>query len=157
MVARHFFPATSIDIDHLHTDLLPTHTVFANDTKVVVASQAQDVLFVATTVRVRNGMQVPIFLDGATCTFTDQAGAILNVNAVERSELPNIETSFPKLAPLMQQPLYRDTTIDPGKSAEGTVLLSLPFTEAQWKARKSAVVEMNVYHQHPVYVTIPNA
>ena len=156
MVARHFFPATSIDIDHVHTDLLPTHTVFATDTKVVGATQAQDVLFVATNIRVRNGMQVPIFLDGASCTFTDQAGATLAVKAVEKSELPNVETSFPKLKPHLQKPLYRDVSIEPGKAAEGTLLLSFPFTEAQWKARKSAVIEMNIYHQHPVYLTVPN-
>lgn len=154
-VARHFFPSTSIDIDHLHTDLLPTHTVFTTDSKVVGASQAQDVLFVATTARVRNGMQVPIFLDGASCTLTDQAGAIMTVKAVEKSELANVETSFPKLLPLMQHPLARDTTIEPGKSAEGTILFSFPFTEAQWTARKSAVVEIDLYHQHPVYLTIP--
>lgn len=155
-VARHYFPATSIDIDHLHTNLLPTHTVFATDTKIVGASQAQDVLFVATAARVRNGMQVPIFLDGASCTLTDQAGAILTVKAVEKSDLPNVETSFPKLKSLLQHPLFRDISIEPGKAAEGTLLLSFPFTEAQWKARTSAVIEMNIYHQHPVYLTIPN-
>lgn len=156
LVARQFFPSTSIDIDHLQTTVLPTHTVFSTDSKVVGASQAQDVLFVASTVRVRNGMQVPIFLDGASCTLTDQAGAVMTVKAAEKSELPNIETSFPKLVPLLQHPLVRDTTIEPGKSAEGTILLSFPFTEAQWKARKSAVIQMDVYHQHPVYLTIPN-
>lgn len=155
-VARHFFPSTSIDIDHLRTELLPTHTVFSNDTKVVAAAQSQDVLFIASTVRVRNSMQVPIFLDGASCTLTDQSGAILSVKAVEKSGLVNIETTFPALAPLMEHPLTRDTTIDPGKAAEGTLLFSFPFTQEQWKARRSAVIEMDVYHQHPVYLTIPN-
>jgi hypothetical protein len=69
--------------------------------------------------------------------------------------LPDIETNFPQLKPLLTAPLLRDTAIDPGKSAQGTVLYSINLPKEIWDARKSAVIKVAIYHQPALYLTIP--
>jgi hypothetical protein len=154
-VALHFFPATSIESAHLHTDILPTHTVFKSDSIVVGPPQTSDVLFVASTIRVENKLRIPISLDGLSCTFTDPSGAVLTVKGVTRQDLANTEASFPGLKPLMAMPLRLDANLDPGQTTQGTVLLSFPFTREQWDTRKSATLQVDVYNHPPLFIDIP--
>ena len=100
-------------------------------------------------------MRAPIFLDGFTLTLTNQQGQQEEVKAVEKADLPGVELSFPKLQPLMQHPLLRETSIDAGKHAQGTVLFALNVPVSMWNSRTSAVVRADLYHQHAVYQTIP--
>ncbi len=154
-IAIHFFPATTVNIDHLGTKTLPTHTVYKSQSIVLGPDQSQDVLFVATNLRVDNQLRVPIYLDDFTLTFTNPDGAELTAKATQKLDLPNVQTSFPALAPLVSTPLLRETTLDPGKSAQGTILFSLPVPEAMWNARKSAVIKVDLYHQPSLYLTVP--
>ena len=155
-IAIHFFPATTVNIDHLETHTLPTHTVYKSQSIVLGPDQSQDVLFVATNLRVDNQLRVPIYLDDFTLTFTNPDGAELTAKATQKLDLPNIETSFPALRPLVPTPLLRETALDPGKAAQGTLLFSLPIPEATWNARKSAIIKVDLYHQPSLYLTIPN-
>ncbi|ADW68347.1 hypothetical protein [Granulicella tundricola] len=154
-VVAHLRPTASVAVTHVHTDLLPTSTVFKSDSIVMGPRENARQLFVATTVRIDNKIHIPIYLDDFTCTFTDPSGAIMKVTAFANPDLTNIQTSFPKLQPLMQTPLKRETRIDPGQTLQGTILLSFPFTEAQWNARKSATIEIDLYHQAPLTLDIP--
>ena len=154
-LAVHFYPATTVDIVHLHTEILPTHTVFRSDSIVLGPPQTSDVLFVASTIRVDNKLRIPITLDDFSCTLTDPSGAVMSVKASTNSDLAAQETSFPALKPLVTNVLRRDVSIDPGKSTEGTVLLSFPFTKEQWDARKSATIQVDIYHGQHLYVDIP--
>jgi hypothetical protein len=153
--AAHFYPGGSITATHLNTSILPTHTVFKSDSIVVGPAQTSDVLFIVSTVRVDNGSRIPISLDGLSCTFTDPTGAILSVKAVTKQDLPNVETSFPTLKPLVPSLLQPEANIDPGKSVKGTILFSLPFTRQQWETRKSADIQLALYHRDPLTVEIP--
>ncbi len=155
--AIHFYPATTVDIAHLNTTLLPTHTVFKSNSIVLGPPQTSDVLFVASTIRVDNKLRIPITLDDFSCTFTDPTGAVLTVKASTNSDLAAQQTSFPAIKPLMATPLRRDLSIDPGKSASGTILLSFPFTKEQWDARKSATIQVDIYHGQHLYVDIPKS
>ena len=154
-LAVHFFPATTVNIEHVHADILATATTFKVNSIVVGHDPVEHTLFVAETVRLDDQLHVPIYLDDFTCTFTEPSGAVMTVTAAQKPDLPNIETSFPALVPLLRNPLLRETRIDPGHTLEGTVLLTFPFTEAQWKARKSAVLTVALYHQQTLYQTIP--
>ena len=154
-LAIHFYPATTVDIAHLHTELLPTHTVFQSNSIVLGPAQASDVLFVASTIRVDNKLRIPITLDDFSCTFTDPSGAVMTVKASTKPELANQQLSFPALKPLAASPLLRDTTIEPGQSAQGTIILSFPFTKEQWDARKSATIQVDIYHVQHLYTDIP--
>lgn len=155
-IAIHFFPATTVDVQHLHTSTLPTHTVYKSQSIVLGQDQAEDVLFVGTTLHVENKLRLPIFLDDFTLTLTSPDGAELTAKGLQKTDLPNLELSFPNLKPIVANPLLRETSIDPARSAEGTVLFSLPIPEALWKTRKSATVKVDLYHQPSVYFTIPS-
>ncbi len=154
-IAIHFFPATTIDLDHLHTDVVPTETVFKGGT-VVGLHETNRVLFVVSTVRVSNRMRVPIFLDDFHLTLTDTSDAEMTVRGATKDNLPGMSTSFPALKPVLGSPLLRDTSIEPGKSAEGTVIFALDkINQDLWDKRKSAVIKVDIYHQPAVYATIP--
>jgi len=153
-VALHFFPAASITSRHLHTSILPTETHFKSQT-IVVGGNTEDTLFIATTLELDNQMRVPISLDGFTLTFSNPDDAQLVAKALTKDELANAELSFPALKPLATAPLTSDTSIDPGHTAQGTLIFSLPIPKSMWDERKRATVKIDVYHQYPVYQEIP--
>ena len=154
-IAIHFFPATTVNIDHLDTDLLDTHTVFESHSMVLGAEQSQDVLYLVETLKVDNQLRLAISLDDFSLNLTNPDGHQLTVQAVQKGDLDNLETSFPKLKPLLTHPLLRETDIEPKQSAQGSVVFSLPVPKAMWDARQSAVVKVDLYHQPSLYLTIP--
>jgi hypothetical protein len=153
-VAVHFFPATTVNIDHVGTQILPTHTVI-KAADVIGAGEVDDILYVASTVRIENQLRLPLYLDDFHLTFTDANGAEETVRGAEVKDIPSLESSFPNLKPLVTAPLARDTVIDPAKSAQGVIVFSLNMTKEQWDQRKSAVIKVDLYHQPAVYTTIP--
>ncbi len=156
-IAIHFYPATSVNVAHIHTDLLPQDVAFKSDSIVTGVNQTEHVLYIASTIRVDNQLRVPVFLDDFHLTFTNPDGAELTAAASTRPELSNIEVTFPALKPLLATPLLRETAIEPGKSAQGTLLFALNIPQSMWDARKSAIIQVGLYHQPAVYVTIPLA
>lgn len=153
-VAVHFFPATSVDLLHVRTEVLPTETVFKGST-IVGLSETNRVLFVASTVKVDNQLRQPIYLDDFHITLTDPSGAEMTVSADTPKDLPDLETNYPGIRPLMTTPLVRNTVIDAGKSVQGTLLFPVTIPKSTWDSRKSAVIKIDLYHQPPMYVTIP--
>ena len=156
-LAIHFFPVTTVAVAHVHTDLLPTHTVYKSDSIVLGQDHTEDVLFVATTLRIDNTTRNPITLDGFHLTFTDPTGAQLTEEAVNRHDLPNLETTFPAIKPLEGNRLQRDSVIQPGQSAQGTLIFALPIPQSLWDSRKDASVQLDLYHLKPVFQLIPKA
>jgi hypothetical protein len=150
-----FFPPTSVDVAHVSTRVLPIVTQYHTDTIVIGPNETNSTLLVASTIRVENHRTVPISLDDFTLTLTDTTGAELMQKAVEKQELPNLATMFPKVTPMLGTQLLRDTSIAPGKSAEGTLIFSFPAPQTIWDARKSAVIAVAVYHEPAVSVEIP--
>ncbi len=157
LIAIRFFPATTINIDHVRTDVVDTHTVFKEKTIVIQEQKAQDVLYVVETLRVDNQLRLNISLDDFNLKLTNPDGKELTVKAVQKTDLPTLRSSFPKLDPLLAMPLLRDTNIEPGKSAEGALVFSFSLPKEMWDARKSAVIKVDVYHQPSLYLTIPKA
>ena len=151
----YFYPATTPLLDLLETKILPTHTVFKSDSIVVGPAQSSDVLFLVPTLRIRNTTRTSITVDDISCTFTDPTGAILTVKAATKSELANEQISFPALKPLSSNPLLRDISIPPGASAQGAIIFSLPFTQEQWNSRKSATLQLDIYHGQSLTTSIP--
>ena len=54
-------------------------------------------------------------------------------------------------------PLLRETMIGPGKSAEGMILLRFPVTQEVWDRRRTAVLNIDLYHQGNQSIIIPNS
>jgi hypothetical protein len=144
-----------------HTAILAKHTVFKTDSKLVGhQDQADDDLYVLTTVRIDNHLRVPLFINDITGTLTppdDTAAEPLTASAIEKKDLDNLFTTFPDLKPLASEPLVRESSIPPRSSAEGMVLLHYPITQADWNNRKSTTVTIDFYHQGPFTVSIPKS
>jgi hypothetical protein len=150
-----YTPHKTADLTITHTAVFPTHTVFKSDTIVVGRDETQDNLYVFASLRIDDRLNLPLFLKDFTATLTTADGQQFTTSAVEKQDLPNLYTTFPELKPLASDPLLRETLIDPGQSAQGMVLLHFPVTVTEWNQRKSAVLNVDLYHQGVQTITIP--
>ncbi len=155
-VQHFFFTPGTITLEQLHTAILPTTTVYKTDSMVVAANETDSTLFVASTVRLNNQLRFPITIDKISLILTDKTGAQMAVTALSQRDLAISEQSFPKLTPLAGAPLLPETEIAAHQSAEGTAIFSFPLTESVWTTRNSAVLQIDLYHQPPVTITIPH-
>jgi hypothetical protein len=120
------------------------------------SAHVENDLYVVATLHIDDKLRLPLFLTTVTATYTSPKDETLDTTSPSAADLARIQESFPALTPMMPQPLDGQTQIAPGASAEGTVLLHFPgLTEADWKARKSAIITVNLAHQAPQTVTIP--
>lgn len=154
-IAVHFFPATTVDITQIHTSLLPETAVFKSDSILNAVVETTHTLFIASTVRIDNRLKIPIYLDDFSLTFTDGSGAQLSAKAYTKPDLASVQPTYPALTPLLAAPLHRETSIEPGNSAQGVILFALNIPQSTWDQRKSAVIQVDLYHRPSLYVTIP--
>lgn len=150
-----YTPHTVADLTILRTAVYPTHTLYKSDTMIVGRDQAQDDLYVLTTLRIEDRLNLPIFLKDFTATLLTDDGDQITTSAVQKQDLDNLYTTFPALKPLASDPLLRETLIDPGHTAEGMILLHFPVSEEVWNHRRSATLHIDLYHQGPISITIP--
>ncbi len=142
-----FTPHRTADLTITRTTVYPTHTIFKSDSIVVANQRAEDALYVLTTLHIDDRLRLPLFLKDFTATLTTAEGEEITTSAVEKLDLDNVYTSFPGLKPLASEPLLRDTMISPGQSAEGMILLHFPVTKEVWDHRRTAVLNVDLYHQ----------
>jgi hypothetical protein len=142
-----FTPHRTADLAITRTAVYSAHTVFKTDSIVVNSDRAQDDLYVLTTLRIDDRLHLPLFLKDFTATLTTAEGEEITTSAVEKPDLENVYTSFPALKPLASEPLLRDTMISPGQSAQGMILLHFPVTKEVWDHRRTAVLNIDLYHQ----------
>jgi hypothetical protein len=149
-----FTPHKTADLTITRTTIYPTHTVFKSDSIIVANQHAEDALYVLTTLRIDDRLHLPLFLKDFTATLTTAEGEEITTSAVEKLDLENVYTSFPALKSLASEPLLRDTMISPGQSAEGMILLHFPVTKEVWDHRRTAVLNIDLYHQGEQQVLI---
>jgi hypothetical protein len=106
-------------------------------------------------VTVTDRLNLPIFLKDFTGTLVTADGEEIAGTAAQKGELDNLYTTFPALRPLASDPLLRETLINPGNSASGMVLLHFPASGEAWNHRRSGVLNIDLYHQGPLSITIP--
>lgn len=152
-----FTPHKTADLTIVRTAIYPTHTVFKSDSIIVANQHTEDMLYVLTTLRIDDRLHLPLFLKDFNATLTTADGEEITTSAVEKGDFDNVYTSFPELRPLASDPLLRDTMIAPGQSAEGMVLLHFPVTKEVWDRRRSAVLNVDLYHQGEQPVLIGRA
>jgi hypothetical protein len=152
-----FTPHKTADLSITRTTIYPTHTVFKSDSIVVANQHTEDTLYVLTTLRIDDRLHLPLFLKDFTATLTTAEGEEITTSAIEKQDLDNVYTSFPELRPLASEPLLRDTMISPGQSAEGMILLHFPVTKEVWDHRRSAVLNVDLYHQGEQEILIGRA
>jgi hypothetical protein len=152
-----FTPHRTADLTIVRTAVYPTHTVFKSDSIIVANQHAEDALYVLTTLRIDDRLHLPLFLKDFTATLTTAEGEEITTSAVEKLDLENLYTTFPALKPLSSEPLLRDTMISPGQSAEGMILLHFPVTKEVWDHRRTAVLNVDLYHQGQQEILISRA
>ena len=150
-------PNHTADLAITHTAVYPAHTVFKSESMVVANQRAEDNLYVLATLRIDDRLHVPLFLKDFTATLTTAEGEEVTSSAVEHQDLDAVYTSFPEVKALATTPLLRETMINPGNSAEGMVLLRFPVTQDVWDRRRSATLNVELYHQGQQSIPIPNA
>jgi hypothetical protein len=151
-----YTPHKTADVTITAASVYPAHTVFKSDTILVGRDRAQDDLYVLATVRVEDRLNLPIFIKDFTATLVTTDGQEFHSSATEKQDIPLLITTFPALEKLASPPLLRETLIAPGQSAEGMVLLHFPVTQDVWNSRKSATLSIDLYHQGPLTISIPN-
>jgi hypothetical protein len=152
-----FTPHRTADLTITRTIIVPTHTVFKSDSIVVANQHAEDQLYVLTTLRIDDRLHLPLFLKDFTATLTTGDGEEVTTSAVEKQDLENVFASFPELKPVATEPLLRETMISPGEYAQGMILLHFPVTKDVWDHRRSAVLNVDLYHQGEQQVHISRA
>jgi hypothetical protein len=140
-------PHRTADLTITRTTVFPTHTVFKSNTTLVGHDQSQDELYILTNLRVDDRLRLPLFLKDFTATLTTADGQEVTSSAIEKDDLAAVYTSFPDLKQLTSQPLLRETMIAPGQSAEGMVLLHFPVAKDVWDHRRTATLNLDLYHQ----------
>ena len=150
-------PNHTADLAITHTAVYPAHTVFKSESMVVANQRAEDNLYVLATLRIDDRLHVPLFLKDFTATLTTAEGEEVTSSAIEKQDLDAVYTSFPEVKALATTPLLRETMINPGNSAEGMVLLRFPVTQDVWDRRRSATLNIELYHQGQQSILIPNA
>jgi hypothetical protein len=156
-LAIRFTPHKTADLDIVHTAIYPAHTVFKGESILVGHDQARDDLYVLTTLRVTDGLHLPLFLKDFTATLTTGDGEEITTSAVEKDDIASVYTSFPALKPLASEPLLRETMINPGQSTQGMILLHFPVTQDVWDHRRTAILNVDLYHQGQQGVMISRA
>ncbi len=141
----------------VRTFVVPTRTIFKSDTIIVSNQHAEDHLYVLTTLSIDDRLHLPLYLKDFTATLTTADGTEVTTSAIEKQDLANVFTSFPDLKPFASEPLVRETWIDPGKSAQGMILLQFPIAKDVWDHRRSAVLNVDFYHQGTQQVVIPQS
>jgi hypothetical protein len=152
-----YTPHRVADLEITHTSIYPAHLVFKAESLVVGADKTEDHLYVLTTLRITDRLNLPLFLKDFTATLITADGEEIKTSAAEKTDLEGIYSAFPALKPMSSEPLLRETLIRPGNSADGMVLLHFPVSLDTWKHRKSAVLTLDLYHQGPLSITIGDA
>jgi hypothetical protein len=157
-LAFFYLPRHTADAAVTHVAILPTHTAFKTDSKVVGhVDPSEDDLYVLATVRVDNHLHVPLFLKDITATLTSADDSVTTTSAVEERDLASLYTTFPALKPLASVPLARESAIDPRGHGEGMVLLHFPIPQSLWDQRKGATITLDFYHQGSLTIPIPKS
>ena len=147
----YFFPYKKPQLAITHSAVYIGRTVFErqnyqNGTNVVgQGPSAEDDLYVLTTVHVSNPLRVPLTLNDFTATLTAGDGSQMKIAAIEKPDLSTVFTAFPALKPLVTTPLLRETTIAPGQSADGVIVLPFPVSKTAWDQRQSAILTIEFY------------
>jgi hypothetical protein len=159
----YFFPYKKPQLAITHSAIYIGHTIFErqnfeNGTKVIgQGTSTEDDLYVLETVHIENPLKVPLTLNDFTATLTAADGSQMKIGAIEKPDLATVFTAFPALKPLVAQPLLRETTIAPGQSADGVLVLPFPVAKSSWDQRQSAIVTIEFYRESPVTLTIPKS
>jgi hypothetical protein len=157
----YFFPYKKPHLSITHTTVYVGKTEFEkqrfqNGRNIVgQGPSTEEDLYVLANVHIDNPLKVPLDINDFTATLTTADGSQMKTSAIETGEFDTIFSAFPALKPLTAAPLLRESSIVPGHSAEGGVMLQFPIPKSVWDQRQSATLTIEFYRESPVTLTIP--
>lgn len=150
-----FTPWAVADAAVTHAAAYSAHTVFKSDSILVNRDRSQDDLYVVVNVSVTDRLKLPLFIKDFTGTLVTEEGEQVAGTAAYKNDLENMYTTFPALRPLASEALSRETLINPAATVQGMVLLHFPVSAEAWNHRRSATLNVDLYHQGPLAISIP--
>lgn len=158
-------PRKTAEISVQKVDLFAPHTEMNATPGVnqVIGAQAssEDDLYVVATVRIKDKLRLPIFVDTYSATLTNADGGTTEATIIAGSLLPRLGQTFPQILPMVSPPAAKpinfDDAIAPGTTLVGTVVLLFPQASAKvWQTKKSAVLTVGLAHNAaPLTVALP--
>ena len=158
-------PRKTAEISVEHVDIFAPHTelnAVPGDNQIIGApASAEDDLYVVATVKIKDTLRLPIFVDSYSATLTTAEGATKDATIIAGNNVPRLAETFPQILPLVSPPVAPqinfDDSVGPGKTRVGTVLLLFPQISATgWKAKKSATLTFTLAHDAaPITVALP--
>ena len=119
-----------------------------------MAKEAFDQVYVFALVKLHNQSKQPLFLHNAMTNATMDDG-IHSSYAATVSDYNRVFLAYPNMPVPHGNPLSPQTTIQPGQTAEGTIVSAFRLTKEQWGARKDLSFTFGIQYQ-PDLVLAPH-
>ncbi len=125
---------------------------------VVVAEQkhesaiapAESRVLVAVQVSLTNPTDRPVHIQGATAEVQTDTPEPLKDDAAAASDFQRYASAFPELKQAASTPLRVETKINPGETANGTVMFGFPLSKEAFDKKKSMKVYIKLYDYDPI-------
>jgi hypothetical protein len=148
-------PAATGDIEQVWVHPQHTETSGFDANGAPMPKETADQVYVFALVKLHNQSDKPLFLHNILANATLDDG-IHSSYAATASDYDRVFLAYPNMPVPHGKALSPQTTIDPGQSAEGTVVSAFRLTKAQWDARKSLNFTFGIQYQ-PELVLAPHS
>jgi hypothetical protein len=139
-------PAASGDIEQVWVHPQHTETSGFDANGAPMARETADQVYVFALVKLQNQSDKPLFLHNILANATLDDG-IHSSYAATASDYDRVFLAYPNMPVPHGKALSPQTTIDPGQSAEGTIVSAFRLTKAQWDARKDLNFTFGIQYQ----------
>jgi hypothetical protein len=148
-------PAATGDIEQVWVHPQHTETSGFDANGAPMPKETADQVYVFALVKLHNQSDKPLFLHNILANVTLEDG-IHSSYAATASDYDRVFLAYPNMPVPHGKALSPQSTIDPGQSAEGTVVSAFRLTKAQWDARKSLNFTFGIQYQ-PDLVLAPHS
>jgi hypothetical protein len=107
-------------------------------------------VLVAVQVSVTNPGPKAVYVQGASAEVKTDAPDPLKDDAAATSDFQRYAQAFPELKDVAATPLKLETKIEPGQTANGTVMFGFPLTKDAFDKKKSMKVWVKLYDYEPI-------
>jgi hypothetical protein len=148
-------PAATGDIEQVWVHPQHTETSGFDANGAPMPQESADQVYVFALVKLHNQSDKPLFLHNILANATLDDG-IHSSYAATASDYDRVFLAYPNMPVPHGKALSPQTTIDPGQSAEGTIVSAFRLTKAQWDARKDLNFTFGIQYQ-PELVLAPHS
>jgi hypothetical protein len=127
-------PATG-EVTNVYAHLIHRETSGLDAGGAAMPQEVFDQMLVLAHVKLHNRSKDPLFLHQVMANATLDDGIHTSYAAVP-NEYERVFQGFPEMAPMHGKPLAIESTLDPGQTVEGDILIAFRLTKPEWDARK---------------------